>query len=244
METVKKGSKDVLYMIIPAYNESANIAQLVDDWYPVVEAHDGGGKSRMVIIDDGSKDDTFAILEKLAESRPLLKPITKPNSGHGATILHGYKYAISEGADYIFQTDSDGQTKASEFEDFWKRRRRYDMVIGWRRSREDGASRVFVTNVLRLVVRLVFGVKVRDANTPYRLMKRETLEKYINIIPDDYFLTNVVISVIFKKKNLAVRYLPITFRPRQGGVNSINIRKITGIGLQALKDFRTINRRL
>ncbi|MBQ1736150.1 MAG: glycosyltransferase family 2 protein, partial [Lachnospiraceae bacterium] len=166
METVKKGSKDVLYMIIPAYNESANIAQLVDDWYPVIEAHDGGGKSRMVIIDDGSKDDTFAILEKLAESRPLLKPITKPNSGHGATILHGYKYAISEGADYIFQTDSDGQTKASEFEDFWKRRRRYDMVIGWRRSREDGASRVFVTNVLRLVVRLVFGVKVRDANTP------------------------------------------------------------------------------
>lgn len=244
METLKKGSKDVLYMIIPAYNESANIAQLVDDWYPVIEAHDGGGKSRMVIIDDGSKDDTFAILEKLAESRPLLKPITKPNSGHGATILHGYKYAISEGADYIFQTDSDGQTKASEFEDFWKRRRRYDMVIGWRRSREDGASRVFVTNVLRLVVRLVFGVKVRDANTPYRLMKRETLEKYINIIPDDYFLTNVVISVIFKKKNLAVRYLPITFRPRQGGVNSINIRKITGIGLQALKDFRTINRRL
>lgn len=244
METVKKGSKDVLYMIIPAYNESANIAQLVDDWYPVIEAHDGGGKSRMVIIDDGSKDDTFAILEKLAESRPLLKPITKPNSGHGATILHGYKYAISEGADYIFQTDSDGQTKASEFEDFWKRRRRYDMVIGWRRSREDGASRVFVTNVLRLVVRLVFGVKVRDANTPYRLMKRETLEKYISIIPDDYFLTNVVISVIFKKKNLAVRYLPITFRPRQGGVNSINIRKITGIGLQALKDFRTINRRL
>ncbi len=244
METVKKGSKDVLYMIIPAYNESANIAQLVDDWYPVIEAHDGGGKSRMVIIDDGSKDDTFAILEKLAESRPLLKPITKPNSGHGATILHGYKYAISEGADYIFQTDSDGQTKASEFEDFWKRRRRYDMVIGWRRSREDGASRVFVTNVLRLVVRLVFGVKVRDANTPYRLMKRETLEKYINIIPDDYFLTNVVISVIYKKKNLAVRYLPITFRPRQGGVNSINIRKITGIGLQALKDFRTINRRL
>ncbi len=244
METVKKGSKDVLYMIIPAYNESANIAQLVDDWYPVIEAHDGGGKSRMVIIDDGSKDDTFAIIEKLAESRPLLKPITKPNSGHGATILHGYKYAISEGADYIFQTDSDGQTKASEFEDFWKRRRRYDMVIGWRRSREDGASRVFVTNVLRLVVRLVFGVKVRDANTPYRLMKRETLEKYINIIPDDYFLTNVVISVIFKKKNLAVRYLPITFRPRQGGVNSINIRKITGIGLQALKDFRTINRRL
>lgn len=244
METVKKGSKDVLYMIIPAYNESANIAQLVDDWYPVIEAHDGGGKSRMVIIDDGSKDDTFAILEKLAESRPLLKPITKPNSGHGATILYGYKYAISEGADYIFQTDSDGQTKASEFEDFWKRRRRYDMVIGWRRSREDGASRVFVTNVLRLVVRLVFGVKVRDANTPYRLMKRETLEKYINIIPDDYFLTNVVISVIYKKKNLAVRYLPITFRPRQGGVNSINIRKITGIGLQALKDFRTINRRL
>ena len=233
---------DTLYVVMPAYNEKDNIEEVVSSWYPVLEGK--SPESRLVVADSGSTDGTHEILVEMQEKYPQLEVLTDSGKQHGPKVIALYSYAIKNGADYIFQTDSDGQTKASEFEDFWKRRRRYDMVIGWRRSREDGASRVFVTNVLRLVVRLVFGVKVRDANTPYRLMKRETLEKYISIIPDDYFLTNVVISVIYKKKNLAVRYLPITFRPRQGGVNSINIKKIMGIGLQALKDFRTINRRL
>ena len=236
--------EDVLYIVIPAYNESENIKQLIIDWYPVIEKHNGGGKSRLVVINDGSKDNTYEILCTLAKTRPLLLPVTKENGGHGATVLYGYKYAIEQGADYIFQTDSDGQTLPSEFDAFWKRREKYDMVIGWRRGREDGLSRLFVTKVLKLVVRLCFGVNVRDANTPFRLMKRTTLEKYIDIIPKDYFLTNVIVSVIFARKGCKVCYMPITFRPRQGGVNSINLKKIFGIGKQALKDFKEINKKL
>ena len=45
---------DVLYIVIPAYNEEENISQVISDWYPIVEAHDGGGESRLVILDDGS----------------------------------------------------------------------------------------------------------------------------------------------------------------------------------------------
>ena len=235
---------DKLYIVIPAYNESENIRQLVEDWYPVIEKHNGEGESRMVVIDDGSRDDTFKILCEMAKDRPLLQPLTKENAGHGATVLYGYKYALAHGADYIFQTDSDGQTLPDEFEPFWKRRKKYDMVIGWRRVRGDGAGRVFVTRTLRKVINLCFRVKIPDANTPYRLMNARTLEKYIDIIPEDYFLTNVVVSVIFKKKGCRTRYIPITFRPRQGGVNSINMAKIVKIGMQALRDFRMINKRL
>ena len=74
----------------------------------------GNSASRLVIIDDGSKDNTRAILEKCRQSRPLLEVHTKVNGGHGAAVLYGYKYALSQGADYIFQTDSDGQTIPSE----------------------------------------------------------------------------------------------------------------------------------
>ena len=80
-------------------------------------------------------------MEEYAKERPLFCPITKPNGGHGATVLYGYHYALEHGADYIFQTDSDGQTLPSEFEAFWEQRSLYDMVIGWRKGREDGASR-------------------------------------------------------------------------------------------------------
>lgn len=180
----------------------------------------------------------------MAKSRPLLTPITKPNSGHGATVLYGYHYALKHKATYIFQTDSDGQTLPSEFEQFWKLRQKYDMIIGLRKGRQDGLSRVFVTKVLKLVIRLSFGVPVADANTPYRLMKSSTLKRYIDLIPKDFNLSNVALSVIYVKKHQKVKFLPITFRPRQGGTNSIDLKKIFKIGHQALKDFREINRSL
>ncbi len=233
---------DTLYLIMPAYNEEVNIEKVIDDWYPVVEKT--GENSRFVVVDDGSKDSTYEIMKRAAGERPQLIPLTKANKGHGATVLYGYYYALEQGADYIFQTDSDGQTNPEEFWEFWKQREQYDMLIGHRCHREDGASRVFVTKVLKLVIRLCFGVSVTDANTPFRLMKAETLREQIGQIPEDFNLSNVLLSVIYAKKRLKVRYLPISFRQRQGGVNSINLRRIAGIGWQAVKDFRSINRAL
>lgn len=229
-----------LYIVIPAYNEQATIETVIQDWYPIIEKI--GNDSKLVIIDDGSKDDTYKIMQECAKTREAFEPLTKPNGGHGATILFGYQYALDQGADYIFQTDSDGQTKSEEFWAFWERRNEYDMVIGHRKGREDGFSRVFVTKTLKLVLLLLFHVKVTDANTPFRLMKADTLAKYLPLIPRDYNLSNVIISVIYAKKKLAVKYLPITFRPRQGGVNSINMKKIFKIGKQACRDFIQINK--
>ncbi len=232
---------DKLYIIIPAYNEEENIDAVIDDWYPVVEQHNCSGQSRLIIIDDGSKDNTYVKLQKAAETRPLLVPVTKPNEGHGATVLYGYHYALENEADYIFQTDSDGQTLPEEFEPFWQLRKDWDMVIGWRRGRQDGASRVFVTKTLKVVIKACFGVSVPDANTPYRLMKAGTMRQYLDLIPDSFNLSNVLLTVIYYKKGCRVKYIPISFRPRQGGVNSINMKKIFKIGKKALKDFVKLN---
>lgn len=231
---------DKLYIVIPAYNERDNIENVVNDWYPVVDKH--GDDSRLVVINDGSKDDTYEILKKLAESRPKMIALTKPNGGHGSTILFGYNYAIKEGADFIFQTDSDGQTLPSEFESFWEERNNFDMVIGHRKGRQDGFSRIFVTKTLKLVCKICFHVTIVDANTPFRLMKAESLKNEIGLIPENYNLSNVIISVLFIKKGYKVKFIPITFRPRQGGVNSINMKKIFKIGKKALHDFSQINK--
>lgn len=232
---------DKLFIIIPAYNEEANLKQVLDDWYPVIEKY-GNEESRLIIIDDGSKDKTYSIMTEYSKSHPLFIPITKANSGHGATVQYGYNYAIEQNADFIFQTDSDGQTLPSEFEQFWNIRNDYDMIIGWRNSRQDGISRVFVTKTLKLAIKMCFGVTVTDANTPFRLMKAETLKKYMPLVPENFNLVNVIISVIYTKKKCRVKFIPITFRPRQGGVNSINLKKIFKIGKQAVIDFKEINK--
>lgn len=229
-----------LYIIIPAYNEESNIREVISAWYPIVEKI--GIDSRLVIIDDGSRDCTLKIMNECKSGRPQFSPLTKSNSGHGATVLFGYQYAIEHGADFIFQTDSDGQTLPDEFWQFWELRNSYDMLIGHRNKRQDGLSRIFVTRILRLVIRICFSVNVQDANTPFRLMTRSSLANILPMIPDNFNLSNVLISVIYAKKQLNVKYIPITFRPRQGGINSINFKKITKIGAQALKDFRKFNK--
>lgn len=233
---------DKLYIVMPAYNEEENIDQVAREWHEVVAKI--GPESRLVIVNDGSKDSTYAKLLELKQELPQLMPLDKANSGHGATLLYAYNYALKENADYIFQTDSDGQTIPDEFYPFWKEREKYAAIIGHRNHRQDGFSRVFVTKTLKLVIRLVFGVSVTDANTPFRLMPRATLEKYVPQIPKDFNLSNVILSVLLVHNKENVKFTPITFRPRQGGVNSINFKRICKIGVQAVKDFREIKKAL
>ena len=234
--------KDSLYIVIPAYNEEENIRQVVDDWYPVVDSKNGD--SRLVIVNDGSKDNTLNVLNKLKEDRPKLIVLDKENGGHGSTILFGYHYALDQGAEYVVQTDSDGQTSATEFDAFWDERNKYDMLIGYRNHREDGFSRIVVTKVLKMVIRMCFHVTMTDANTPYRLMNAAVLEEEIKLVPDNFFLSNVLLTVLFIKHLRSIKFIPITFRPRQGGVNSINLKRIFRIGRQSLKDFKELNKKI
>ena len=231
---------DCLYIVMPAYNEEENIENVISHWYPVVEKV--GGESRLVIFNDGSKDRTYQKIQECQKQYPRLIGVDKKNEGHGATVLRAYHYAVEHGADYVFQTDSDGQTLAEEFFRFWDDREDCGLLIGYRKDRKDGISRVFVTKVLRIVLFLAFGVWVKDANTPYRLMKGTQLKKVLEKIPDGFDLSNVLMTVIYEKHHLGVRYYPITFRPRQGGKNSLNMRKIIKAGRKAWVDFCKIRK--
>lgn len=234
-----------IYFVMPAYNEAENIENTIQQWYSVVKKlADEGEESRLAIANDGSKDNTFAIMQGLKEKYPLFEPLDKPNSGHGATVLYLYRHAIKNGADFIFQTDSDGQTNPDEFWQMWEKRKMFDFQIGYRKGREDGGSRIFVTKTLRLVVWMMFHVWVTDANTPFRLMTTDKLQPIMDVIPSDYFLCNVAISAIAVKWHYKIGWYTITFKPRQGGVNSINMKRIFKIGWKALSDFMTINKKL
>ena len=59
---------DKLYIVIPAYNEQDNIEQVINDWYPVIEKHNGNGQSRLIVIDDGSKDSTYEKLKQCTKT--------------------------------------------------------------------------------------------------------------------------------------------------------------------------------
>lgn len=231
-----------LYIVMPAYNEEANITEVIKEWYPVLQ--DKSDDSKLVVADGGSTDNTLQVLYELQKTYPKLEVFSKPGTDHGTKLIFLYDYAIKQGADYIFQTDSDGQTRPAEFDQFWQLRNTYDAILGDRSDRQDGKSRVFVENVLRFILLIFFGAKTPDANAPFRLMKAELVAKYIYRLPEDFNLPNALLAAYFSKFHENVKYLHITFRPRQGGKNFINIKRIVKIGWQSLGNFNKLRKDL
>ena len=93
------------------------------------------------------------------------------------------------------------------------------------------------------MLKIYFGVKVPDANAPFRLMKVDAIKPYINKIPTDYNLPNIMLTTYFVYNKEQYIFKNISFKSRQGGVNSINIRKIVKIGWKALQDFYMLKKK-
>ena len=234
---------ETLYIVMPAYNEEMNIRSVVSQWYVKLEGKSEA--SRLVIADSGSKDRTHKILYKMKrKGYPQLEILHTDNRFHGPKLISLYDYAIKNGADFIFQTDSDGQTNPEEFDVFWKYRYKYDGIFGNRTVRGDGKDRAFVEKVVCILLSLYFGVKIPDANAPFRLMKADVVKKYLYKMPSDYNLPNIMLTTFFVHYKEKTAFKKISFRPRQAGQNSINIAKIIGVGWKALGDFREFKKEM
>ena len=224
-----------LYIVMPAYNEEANIESVVKQWYPLLKGkHE---KSRLVIADSGSTDRTHDILVNMQREYPQLEIISNINQYHGPKLIALYDLAIQNNIDYIFQTDSDGQTNPDEFEDFWQERSKYAGIFGNRTVRGDGNDRAFVEKVVCILLKLYFNVKVPDANAPFRLLKTDIVKKYLYNMASDYNLPNIMLTTYFSFYNEKICFKEISFKPRQAGTNSVNISRIVKIGWNALGDF-------
>jgi len=233
---------DILYIVMPAYNEEANIEETVRSWYKVLAGKDES--SKLVVADSGSTDKTHEILTGLMVQMPQLQILENTLKQHGPKLIALYRYAIENRADYVFQTDSDGQTNPEEFDAFWEERESCDAVFGFRRKRGDGAGRMFVEKVLCLIIKMIFGISVPDANAPYRLMRVNVLEEYMDRFAEDFSIPNVMIVTFFEYYKRRTIFKEITFEDRKAGKNSINVKKIFAIGVKSIKEFYGFKRDL
>lgn len=231
-----------LYIVIPAYNEEENIEEVVKAWYPVLSGK--SDLSRLVVADSGSTDNTHFLLLEMKKQYSQLEILENTGKQHGPKLIALYDYAIKNDIDYIFQTDSDGQTNPAEFDHFWNLRKEYVGIFGHRIAREDGKLRAYVEKVVCLLSKYYFGVNIPDANAPFRLMKTKTVKKYLYQLPTDYNLPNIMMTVYFSYHKEKIKFINISFKPRQGGKNSINIVKIIRIGWKSLRDFSGFRKEL
>ncbi|MCX5696528.1 MAG: glycosyltransferase family 2 protein, partial [Candidatus Omnitrophica bacterium] len=155
-------------VVMPCYNEAGIIEKVVKDCYAQIIGNIRD--SEFVIIDDCSNDATPVILKRLEGEFPKLKILKTPkNSGHGRALRLGYESAVKE---CVFQVDSDDQFELREFWQLHSRIKNCDLVLGSRRQRNDPLHRLLLSRIISLANFSIFGVFIKDANCPFRLIRR------------------------------------------------------------------------
>lgn len=232
----------VLTIVLPAYNEELCIADVVGEWLAVAGRVGG---ARVMVVDDGSRDNTRHILNGLLQRHPELAVVHQQNGGHGAAIQLGYRMALDHQSEWIFQTDSDGQTSAADFEAFWQARGQAPFQIGYRGSRRDPLVRVLLSRFHVWVIDLLFQTPIPDPNVPFRLMRADLVRSYLELIPAGTFAPNVLLSVLaFRHGHLRVR--PIRHAARASGETSVKGARLLKLGLRSFREylaFRPVLRR-
>lgn len=225
-----------LAVVIPVYNEAENLPAFAVEWLPALCSLE----TPFVIwfVDDGSTDASSSILQALALAHPEhVRAVRQENAGHGAACRRGYEEALAEGADWVLQVDSDGQCDPAYLREFWRKRAEAACVFGDRRTRGDGWHRSLVSRICSGLVALRCGISVGDANVPYRLMDARVLARALQRIPPDFGLQNIALTVILRRSRVTWHFVPIRFRARAGGTNSINLRRIALMGWRMLGEL-------
>jgi glycosyltransferase involved in cell wall biosynthesis len=235
-ESPATNTSDRLWVVLPVHNEAGAIERVILEWIPVLGQADPAFS--LLVIDDGSTDETPAILDRLARDDPRLRIVRQPNLGHGAACLLGYEIATSgdSDADFILQIDSDGQCDPADFTRFWNTRREHSQQLGRRRRRQDGWPRAATSRVLRWLVSLAAGRSILDPNVPYRLLTREALARAVERLRagEDVQLVNAALSVICVEAG-PVRWVDIGFRQRYAGRSKYRARRMARLATDLLR---------
>jgi len=162
-----------LSVFFPAYNDSGTIASMVIR--TVQTASKLTPDFEVIVVDDGSADGTADIADELARTYPQVRAVHHPiNRDYGAALQTGFRSAKKE---LIFYTDGDAQYDPTELTLLWEQIGDADLVNGYKISRADPVHRIFIGRMYHHVVSLMFGLKLRDVDCDFRLMRRTIFER-------------------------------------------------------------------
>ena len=232
----------LLSIVMPAYNEQDCIEKVVYNWTNFLKNRFPNDNTTLIVINDGSKDNTKILLDKLEKEVTNLTVVNQKNGGHGNAVVNGYRKALALDSQYVFQTDSDDQFVSDDFDKLWNKKDQSQFILGYREVRHDAGVRLFITKFLRGTISLVYGTYIMDSNIPFRLIKGTFLQKLMNQLPDpEPFAPNIFLSVMAKKSGQETFDIPITHKDRETGEVSIvkwNLWKVCIRSFKELLRFR------
>jgi len=215
-------------VFFPCYNEEANVEnttraavkaceRLFDDY-------------EIIIVNDGSRDRTGEIADRLAETLPHVRAVhNRPNRGYGGALQRGFREARKE---YVFYTDGDGQFDFEELERILPLARQFDIVSAFRLNRRDPLLRKLNAKCWGTLVNLLFRLGVRDVDCAFKLYPRRLFDEIE--MHSNGALIDTEILARARRRGYSIGQIGVHHYPRTAGVQTgANLRVI-------LKAFREL----
>jgi glycosyltransferase involved in cell wall biosynthesis len=222
-------------VFFPCHNEQDNIARVADQAVKVLE--DLSADYEVIVVDDGSTDDTPRIADRIAAANPRLRVIHHPqNQGYGAALQSGFRAATK---DLVFYTDGDGQFDISEMPPLLPLLAEYDIVSCYRLNRRDNLIRKLNGWLWTRAICLAFAMKIRDVDCAFKLFKRPIFDRIKMESTGALIDTEILARAI--RKGYRVTQKGVHHYPRTAGRQTgANLRVI----LRAFKELLRLRRRI
>lgn len=211
-----------LSIFFPFWNEEKNIEQVVRKAIPIVQ--NVAEKWEIIMVDDGSSDNTLQIAKRLASQNQHLRVITHtPNRGYGAALKDGF---ASSKYELVVFNDGDGQFDFSEVTKFIDKIDDADIVIGVRKRRIDHPFRHLLMNLLKVWDFIFFGFYFRDIDCGFKMFRKSALKQIQPLVSEGAMITTEILARA-KRAKLTIVEIEVAHYPRKYGDQSGgNIRVI------------------
>ncbi|HTC19282.1 MAG TPA: glycosyltransferase family 2 protein [bacterium] len=162
-----------LSVFFPEYNEEANVENMVRSAQTIIP--EVAENWEIIPVNDGSKDKTGEIIDRLAKEDPHVRPVHhEKNQGYGGAVISGFKASTM---DLVFFTDGDLQFDLREINLLLEKLDEGDLILGYRKNRQDAWNRRLNAFLWGSLVKFLFGFKVKDVDCAFKLVKRKVLDK-------------------------------------------------------------------
>jgi glycosyltransferase involved in cell wall biosynthesis len=222
----------------PVLNEEGTVARLTGDLVDILRPQ--FQQLEVIIVDDGSTDRTGEIVDRLCtENDGIVRAVHHQESqGYGNALKAGFNAARF---DLVFFTDGDYQFDLSELDKAFSLIQDSDIVVGFRLDRKDSKLRILLAKGYNLLVRFLFGVKLKDIDCSFKLFRRSALER-ITIESQGYFIdTEILVKAI--KLGLTIKQFGVKHLPRTSGVSKVRMKHIFLTLYEIGKLWKRINRK-
>ncbi|MGA8263304.1 MAG: polyprenol monophosphomannose synthase [Ignavibacteriaceae bacterium] len=217
-----------ILVIIPTFDELENIQELIPD----ILARSKNLDLDILIVDDNSPDGTGKFVEELSKKESRVKLLTRAGKlGLGSAYIEGFRYALKNNYDYIFEMDADYSHSPKEIKNFIKAIKKYDLVLGSRYVKGVNVvnwpmKRLLLSFFANHYTRLITGLPVFDATGGFKCFRRKVLEEIdLNKIKSNGYTFQIEMTFKAWKKGFSIGEIPIIFIDRTAGQSKMS-RKI------------------